>query len=42
MLVEGVANGAGQMSLTTVLTAADVDEYLAAVDRAMPKALTRS
>ena len=42
MLEEGIANGAGQMSLTTVTTDADIDEYLAAVDRAMPRALARS
>ena len=41
LLVEGVANGAGQLSLTTVLTDADVEEYLAAVDRAMPAVLAR-
>lgn len=42
MLREGIANGAGQMSLTTVLTDDDIAEYLAAVERVMPSVLTRS
>jgi glutamate-1-semialdehyde 2,1-aminomutase len=40
MLHEGIANGAGQMSLTTVLSDADIEEYLSAVDRAMRSVLT--
>jgi glutamate-1-semialdehyde 2,1-aminomutase len=39
LLSEGVLNGAGQMSMTTVLSDSDIDEYLQAVDRVMPAVL---
>ena len=39
LITEGVLNGAGQISITTVLTTTDIEEYLRAVDRVMPAAL---